>query len=90
MDDGKYIMTLDNVDQEVFVSTLLEGQYPCKDTRQFVCIPCHFPIPLDDWALKNAAFRPAAQQKRAIDEGDSPTPKDSSTLSLEILAKGIY
>jgi len=46
-------------------------------------------------------FRPAMQNvlvmynnsgltKRAIDEGDSPASEHSSTLPLEVLAKGIY
>ena len=89
MDDGKYIMTLDGEDHEVIVSTLLEGQYPCKNTSQFVCIPLHFPIPLDSWMLKDAVFRPSAQQS-VNQTARISRQKKSKNKMLAVVAKGIY
>ena len=56
--DGKYKLRKDDQEYDAIVSTLMEGQYPCKSERQFVCILGHFPIPLDSWLLEDFVMLP--------------------------------
>lgn len=53
--DGKYKLHKDGHEYEAVITTLsvYDGFYSKTSDVQFVCIPGHFPIPLDSWLLED-------------------------------------
>ena len=53
--DGKCKLRKDNEEYDAIITTLFvyDGIYEKTNGTQFVCIPYHFPIPLDSWLLED-------------------------------------
>ncbi len=58
--DGKYKLHKDGHEYEAVITTLsvYDGFYSKTSDVQFVCIPGHFPIPLDSWLLEDFVMIP--------------------------------
>ena len=66
--DGKYKLRKDGHEYEAVITTLsvYDGFYSQSSDVQFVCIPNHFPIPLDSWLLEDFVMLPVEAVEHSL------------------------